>query len=89
MMAGLNIDGLTVRLNDSPIHHKFSFTPAFSLSFETAELAEYEAVLAALSDGGTFLMEDSDQYGFAPRYAWLQDKLGVSWQVTLVDKSPE
>jgi predicted 3-demethylubiquinone-9 3-methyltransferase (glyoxalase superfamily) len=83
MMAVADLDGLRVRINDSPIHHQFTFTPASSLYFETQDPAEYEAVLAGLSDGGMFLMEDRDDYGFAQRYAWLNDRLGVSWQLAL------
>lgn len=82
MMAVLNLGGMTLRLNDSPIHHQFTFTPATSLYFETGDLAEYESVLAGLSDGGMFLMEDRDDYGFAARFAWLNDRFGVSWQLS-------
>ena len=82
MMAVLNLDGMRLLLNDSPIHHQFTFTPATSLYFETQDLAEYESVLAGLGEGGTFLMEDRDDYGFAERFAWLNDRLGVSWQLS-------
>ncbi|WP_029088931.1 VOC family protein [Brevibacterium album] len=83
MMAVVSLDGQRVRVNDSPIHHQFTFTPASSLYFETEDPAEYEAVLAALGEGGGFLMEDRDDYGFAQRYAWLADRFGVSWQLAL------
>lgn len=82
MMAVLNLDGMRLLLNDSPIQHQFTFTPATSLYFETQDLAEYESVLAGLREGGTFLMEDRDDYGFAERFAWLNDRLGVSWQLS-------
>lgn len=81
-MAVLNLDGMPLRINDTVIHHQFTFTPASSLFFETTDLAEYESVQAGLSEGGVFLMEDSDQYGFAARFAWLNDRLGVSWQIS-------
>ncbi len=81
MMAVLNVDGLRLQINDSPIQHQFDFTPSASLYFETHDQAEYEAVLAGLSEGGTFMMEDRDDYGFAERYAWLNDRYGVSWQL--------
>lgn len=81
MMSVLMLDGMRLIINDSPIQHQFTFTPATSLYFDTKDLAEYEAVLAGLSDGGTFLMEDRDDYGFAARFAWLNDRLGVSWQI--------
>lgn len=81
MMAVVDLDGMRLQINDSPIHHQFTFTPSTSLYFETHDRGEYEAVLSALGEGGMFLMEDRDDYGFAERYAWLNDRLGVSWQL--------
>lgn len=81
MMAVVDLDGLRLRINDSPIGHQFTFTPASSLYFETRGLGEYESVLAGLGEDGMFLMDDRDDYGFAARYAWLNDRLGVSWQL--------
>ncbi len=37
-----------------------------------------------LSDGGTVLMELAE-YPFSERYGWVQDRYGVSWQVSLKD----
>jgi uncharacterized glyoxalase superfamily protein PhnB len=37
---------------------------------------------AALSEGGGVLMP-LDSYDFSPRYAWLNDRFGVSWQLNL------
>ena len=83
MMAAVSLDGMAVKINDTPIEHGFTFTPSTSLYFETSDLAEYEAVLSGLGEGGSFLMPDSDEYGFAQRFAWLNDRLGVSWQIAL------
>ena len=41
MMAVLDIDGLKVRVNDTPIQHDFTFTPSMSMFFETTEPAAY------------------------------------------------
>ena len=40
MMAVLNLDGMRLLLNDSPIQHQFTFTPSTSLYFETQDLGE-------------------------------------------------
>lgn len=37
-----------------------------------------------LSEGGMTLMP-LDVYPFSRKYAWLNDKYGVSWQLTLAD----
>ena len=84
MMAVVSLDGQTVKINDTPITHGFTFAPSTSLYFQTDDPAEYEAVLSGLGNDGSFLMPDSDEYGFAARFAWLNDRLGVSWQLALV-----
>ena len=84
MMAVVDIDGLKVRMNDTPIQHDFSFTPAVSLFFETTDPAVFRAALAGLADDGHVRMEDRDDYGFAKRFAWVDDRFGVSWQLALV-----
>lgn len=43
-----------------------------------------DRVFAALSEGGTVLMP-LEAYPFSPRYAWVQDRFGVSWQLILTD----
>lgn len=67
---------------DSPVQHGFTFTPAFSLfvDFETPE--ELDAAYARLAEGGRVLMPLGD-YGFSARFAWLDDRFGVSWQLNL------
>lgn len=83
MMAVVSLDGQTVKINDTPITHGFTFTPSTSLYFQTDDPAEYETVLSGLGHDGSFLMSDSDEYDFAARFAWLNDRLGVSWQLAL------
>jgi hypothetical protein len=37
---------------------------------------------ATLADGATVLMP-LDAYDFSPKFGWLQDRFGVSWQLRL------
>ncbi len=67
---------------DSPSEHEFGFTPSFSMFVEFDEFEEIEAVYLALSDGGQVLMP-YEEYDFARRFCWLQDRFGLSWQLTL------
>lgn len=46
--------------------------------------AQLEGLHAALVDGGSELME-LGEYPFSPRYAWVQDRFGVSWQLMLTE----
>ena len=67
---------------DSPITHKFSFTPAISIYVECETEKEIEQAFAGLSEGGEVLMP-LDNYGFSLKFGWLNDRYGVSWQLNL------
>ena len=58
----------------------FTFTPAVSLFVHCQTAAEVGAVWEPLADGGMALMP-LDDYPFAGRFGWVQDRFGVSWQV--------
>jgi predicted 3-demethylubiquinone-9 3-methyltransferase (glyoxalase superfamily) len=45
---------------------------------------EVDAKYAALSEGGSELMP-LGEYPFSRRYAWIQDRYGLSWQLMLVE----
>lgn len=68
---------------DSPIRHDFGFTPSLSLFAEFDEEDEIEAAYLALSEEGNILMP-YQEYPFAERYCWLQDRFGVAWQLSWV-----
>ncbi|MEO1129515.1 MAG: VOC family protein [Planctomycetota bacterium] len=76
------ISGLTVKCTDSPMAHEFGFTPSVSLFVDCTTEEELDAIVAALSDGGTYLMPP-DNYGFSTKFAWVEDRFGVSWQINL------
>ena len=79
-MARLAVAGLEILANDSPPVHAFDFTPSTS-TFLTVESAdEVDALATALGAGGKLLMPPDD-YGFSRRFAWAQDRFGVSWQI--------
>lgn len=79
--AFLRIGEQRVRLFDSPVEHDFGFTPAISLFVEFDEPEEVETAFAKLSDGGGVLMP-LDEYPFSPRFGWVNDRFGVSWQLS-------
>jgi len=64
-------------LNGGPV---FKFTPAISFMVNCPSAGEVDELWAKLSEGGTPLMP-LDSYPFSPRYGWIQDKYGVSWQL--------
>jgi predicted 3-demethylubiquinone-9 3-methyltransferase (glyoxalase superfamily) len=73
---------LAVRFIDSPAVHAFSFTPSMSLFITCDTAAEVDRLTSALADGGETLMPLGD-YGFSPRFAWVNDRFGVSWQISV------
>jgi predicted 3-demethylubiquinone-9 3-methyltransferase (glyoxalase superfamily) len=58
------------------------FVPNPSLSFfvHTDSAAETDRLASRLAEGGRELMP-LDSYPWSERYAWVQDRFGVSWQV--------
>lgn len=60
----------------------FTFNPSVSFAVSLDTVAEVDATWDRLLDGGTVLMP-LDTYPFSPRYGWVQDRYGLSWQLTV------
>jgi len=82
MTATFRVAGQDVMCTDSPISHNFTFTPATSFFVTCSDSAEQDRLYGALMDGGSAMMP-MDNYGFSQRFAWVNDKFGVSWQLNL------
>lgn len=80
--AEFTLAGRAFMAMDNAADQPFDFTPAISLFVTCSDRAEIDRLAAALSEGGSFLMP-LDEYPFAARYAWVQDRFGVSWQLNL------
>jgi len=80
--ARLAVAGLEVMAFDSPPAHPFDFTPSFSIFLTVDDAGEVDRLAAALGEGGKALMPP-DAYDFSRRFAWVQDRFGVSWQINL------
>ncbi len=81
-MARLAVGGLEVMANDSPPVHAFDFTPSASIFLTVDGADDVDRLAGALGEGGKTLMPP-DGYGFSQRFAWVQDRFGVSWQINL------
>lgn len=68
-----------VGLNGGPV---FQFNPSISLFVSCDTKEEVDRLFAKLSDGGAVLMP-LQEYPFSERFAWVQDKYGLSWQLML------
>lgn len=81
-MAQFTIGGQTLMCIDSPMKHKFSFTPSFSLFVTCESEDEIRRVFAKLAEDGATLMPLAN-YGFSRLFGWANDRFGVSWQLNL------
>jgi len=62
------------------IKHEFTFTPSMSLFVACETEAEIEDLFEKLSQGGKVLMP-LESYPFSPKFGWVNDRFGVSWQL--------
>ncbi|MTV50051.1 VOC family protein [Heliobacillus mobilis] len=82
VLASFSLKGQVFMAIDSSINHEFTFTPAISLYVTCDSEEEVIHYYEKLSDGGTVLMPLA-AYPFSEKYGWIQDKYGVSWQLSL------
>jgi predicted 3-demethylubiquinone-9 3-methyltransferase (glyoxalase superfamily) len=82
MKASFTVAGQTVLCTDSFVKHAFTFTPSFSFFIDCDSEAEIDRLTAALAEGGATLMPLGN-YGFSRKFAWVNDRYGVSWQINL------
>ena len=81
-LARFSLCGGQFLCSDSPIRHAFSFTPSSSILVEFDSADAVDRVFGELAEGGQVLMP-LDDYGFSRRFGWLNDRFGVSWQLSL------
>lgn len=80
--ATFTLNGQEFMCIDSNIQHGFTFTPSMSLYVRCETEVEIDRVFATLSQDGQVLMP-LDRYPFSPKFGWLSDRFGVSWQLSL------
>jgi len=66
---------------DSPAKHGFTFTPAMSLFVQCDSEQQAEELFTKLSDSGAVMMP-LGTYPFAKKFGWVEDKFGISWQLS-------
>ncbi|WP_018211465.1 VOC family protein [Desulfitobacterium hafniense] len=81
MHAVFSLNGQEYMCIDSYVKHEFTFTPAMSLYVTCDSKEEIDKVFEKLSEGGKILMP-LDTYPFSERFGWVNDKYGVSWQLS-------
>lgn len=79
--ASFTLAGQPFMCIDSAVAHGFGFTPSMSLYVRCDSDEEIDRLFEALSVDGQVLMPLA-AYDFSPRFGWLNDRFGVSWQLT-------
>ncbi|HLR68736.1 MAG TPA: VOC family protein [Virgibacillus sp.] len=82
MHATFSLKGQEFMCIDSNVKHQFTFTPSFSIYISCDSEEEIETIYKSLLMDGQALMP-LDDYGFSKKFGWINDKFGVSWQLTL------
>jgi predicted 3-demethylubiquinone-9 3-methyltransferase (glyoxalase superfamily) len=83
--AIFSLNGQEFMCIDSFVNHGFTFTPSISLYVNCEKEEEIDKVFEQLSSGGQVLMP-LGPYPFSPKFGWVSDKFGVTWQLNLVAK---
>jgi len=82
LRAAFTVGGQVVLCSDSYVKHEFTFTPAISLFVHCESEEEILRLSTSLSEGGKTFMPLGN-YGFSSQFAWVSDRYGVAWQLTL------
>lgn len=85
MHAVFSLNGQEFMCIDSYVKHGFTFTPAMSLYVNCDTEDEIDKVFEKISESGKILMP-LGSYPFSDRFGWVNDKYGVSWQLTFEKK---
>lgn len=65
----------------------FKFNPSISLFVLSQSETEIDALWHKLQKGGEVLMP-LDSYEWSKKYAWVQDRFGLNWQIMLEPENP-
>ena len=84
LVVNFELDGKKfMGLNGGP---NFTFTAAISFFVLLESIDQTNEVWNKLIEGGQALMP-IDKYPWSERYGWVQDKFGLTWQVSIVTKA--
>jgi predicted 3-demethylubiquinone-9 3-methyltransferase (glyoxalase superfamily) len=80
--AKFTVAGQTLLCSDTTVKHAFTFSPATSLFVECKSRERMKLLVDKLSEDGKVFMP-LDNYGFSKLFAWVADRFGVSWQLSM------
>jgi len=86
--AVFRLNGQNYICIDSPAKHAFTFTPSVSLYVTCKTEEEINRLYKKLSQGGQVLMEMAPLPPYSAKFAWVADRFGVSWQLSMPQPQP-
>ena len=82
MLAVFSIKGQEIMISDSFVSHEWVITPGISFFIDLDQEDELDALVKSLEQQGKIHMPAND-YGFSKRFAWVEDKFGINWQLNV------
>lgn len=67
--------------------HEFRFNPAITIYVERDSKEDFDKLYEALTESGEIYLP-AQSYGFSPKFAWVNDRYGISWRINL-SSNPE
>ena len=80
IVTGINVSGHSITLLDGGPMYKPN--PSISFFYICEQEDELNKIWSAFSKEGTVLMA-LDKYPWSEKYGWINDKFGISWQISL------
>lgn len=81
--AHFSLNGQRFIAKDSHLKHNFDFNPAISFFIESDNAKDIEDAFRELAKEGVVFMP-LQEYPFSPKFGWVQDRYGISWQLSLI-----
>ena len=82
MLGIFSIKGQEIMISDSFVSHEWGISPGISFFLDLDDKDELDTLLKSLEEQGKIHMPAND-YGFSKRFAWVEDKFGVNWQLNV------
>lgn len=82
MLAVFSVRGQEVMVSDCVVTHDWAITPGISFLLDMDRGDHLDALAQRLQEDGRVHMPPGD-YGFSARFAWVEDRFCVNWQMNV------
>ena len=82
MLGIFSIKGQEIMISDSFVSHEWEISPGISFFLDLEDEDDLDTLSKSLEEEGKIHMPAND-YGFSKRFAWVEDKFGVNWQLNV------